>query len=64
MSLYEQLIQEGVLKGIEPGIEQANRKAVIAMLKLKMEASLIATALELPVDKVNIYITQLKNERE
>ncbi|XWW46794.1 hypothetical protein JYG30_04875 [Fibrella sp. USSR17] len=43
ISLYDQLIQEGVEKGIEAGIDQTNRKAIRAMLTLNMEKAMIAT---------------------
>ncbi|WP_375446519.1 Rpn family recombination-promoting nuclease/putative transposase [uncultured Fibrella sp.] len=66
MSLYEQLIQEGIERGIEQGIErgvdQTNRKAIKAMLKLNMDTSLIATALELPVEQVKAHIQEIEGE--
>nr|ARK11149.1 hypothetical protein A6C57_12900 [Fibrella sp. ES10-3-2-2] len=59
ISLYDQLIQEGVEKGIEAGIDQTNRKAIRAMLTLNMEKAMIASALELPIEQVDRYIEQL-----
>ncbi|NID12998.1 hypothetical protein [Fibrivirga algicola] len=63
ISLYDQLIQEGVEKGIEAGIDQTNRKAIRAMLTLNMEKAMIASALELPIEQVDRYIEQLNSSK-
>lgn len=66
MSLYEQLIREGREQGIEQGREQGFELALIratkAMFNLRMDASAIAAALEVPLDQVKTIIKQIENE--
>ncbi|MCY7356955.1 MAG: hypothetical protein LH609_05705 [Rudanella sp.] len=58
MTTAEHLINEGIEKGVEQGIAQANERHVKGLLKLGMDASTISAALELPLSVVNDIIAR------
>ena len=64
MTTAERLINEGIERGIEKGIDIANVRHVRGLLKLGMEATTIAAALELPLAEVKTLIKRIQTETE
>lgn len=60
MSTAERLINEGIEKGIEQGMQLATLRSIKSMLKLKMDAKTIATALDIPLPHVNDLIKKIE----
>ncbi|MBD2756207.1 Rpn family recombination-promoting nuclease/putative transposase [Spirosoma validum] len=61
MTTAERLINEGLEKGIEQGVELATVRAIKSMLKLNMDAKTIAAALDIPLTNVNDLIQKIKS---
>jgi predicted transposase YdaD len=55
MTAAREWINEGIEKGIEKGVS--------GMLKLGMDAPIIAAALELPLETVNQIIEKIKHDQ-
>lgn len=64
MTTAERLINEGIEKGIEQGIDIASVRYVRGLLKLGMSAETIAAALELPLAEVQAIITRIQSEEQ
>lgn len=61
MTTAERLINEGIEKGLEQGVEFATLRAVKSMLKLNMDAKTIAAALDVPLTSVTTLIQKIKS---